>query len=192
MVTTNRKTMRQNHVTNCCFGNTGSEGDANSFWMVTSDENNEFGDQYLRFWIYNAEARQYEQHTRIEKSHKTRITSISLCSNYLVSCGDTSAKIWAYDQDGCWGLCDTFSYKGYTANKCAWLGHGGEYLAVAFGAVLTVWNVLEGCLIATLSFGYSSDIKNVAFVGDEYLVASDNNLLQVWNWKQKIGNVLLT
>ena len=174
IVATNGKEIEMPIITHCELNDDG--------WMVIVDEIKEFGDLYQRFYEYDSKSQEYALHTRINHPHK-QINSISLGGSYCISCGDFEAKVWKLDNN-LWKLDNVFEYKGLQPIKCK---IQGNLVAISFANIVTVWDLEQGILLRTMSFGYTSNVLNLCFCGD-YIIGSDNNLLQVWQHEN--GNLI--
>ncbi|CAI2180970.1 14210_t:CDS:10, partial [Funneliformis geosporum] len=180
-------------VKHVCFSKNGN-------WMATIDARNDgvnTPELYLKFWHFDPNSHNYQQHCRIDYPHSEDI--LSLCFHtgtdddgpiFITTSLDTKFKIWQLnklnDDDSIeaavWACVFIGSYKKFIPRMAA-VSKDGAVLAVSFNNTITLWDAFKFKLKRTLQCMPSNEkVKHIFFTNDEpFLVSTTDTFLYVWN-----------
>lgn len=190
--------LSQPHVEHVAFSS-----DAN--WMATVDRR-AAGEIALKVWRRDSTSNVYTLNTRIDEPHGAgqSITSIgfsprsysTIGSVLLLSTGsDGNCKLWRHafrngkkqQKHVFWIARSAFEHRAMPAYSHAWSADG-SLLAIAHGAVVTLWEPLSNVFLhAITSSSTSSDTDmntgTVQFVGSgsRYVASTEGTFLSVWD-----------
>ncbi|KAI9494003.1 hypothetical protein BDB00DRAFT_820388 [Zychaea mexicana] len=187
---------------------------ANGEWMATVDMRDDLvntPEQHLKFWRWDPDTQSYALHTRVDKPHAGKITSLtfnpaSTTRNNrpmaITTSEDKTFKVWhftsnlgtAYDRNEEAWTCRSIGLYRRDIPEAASFSSDGSILTVAFGPLVTVWDPSENCIRQILAQPSEEKIHTLHFVGDSpYLLAASETRITVWNmltctvwWSYKI------
>lgn len=188
-----------------CFSQSGK-------WLATIDRmvNAEVTDSMtLRVFQWNEGTATYQLNTRIEQPHKERVVSMGFVPKtnptepamLVTASNDTTFKVWKekplprthsvkqsknkgrlLPQTSNWSCVLSSSYRGFIPHHLSF-SPDGSLLAVAFGQVVTLWEMSSLSLVHTLL--HPPPCQPIRFVkfctGGPYLVAATSEQVYVWN-----------
>lgn len=149
-------------------------------------------DQSLRFWT-RRENGSFFVNTAIDAPHgRERVTSMAFSPstyNDAVVTGDARGefKLWkktsaSADAPASWSCQSVVQFRDAPITAVAFAADG-SLLAVAYGHLLTLWDVATNALRHVISSADGSAIQDVAFLGktSPYVVLTTREQVQVWN-----------
>ena len=174
---------------------------ANGEWMATVDKRDDFvntSEQHLKFWRWDPDTQSYALHTRVDKPHAGKVTSVTFNSASsrggrpmaITTSDDKTFKVWhftsnlgtAYDSDEEAWTCRSIGLYRRDIPEAASFSADGSILAVAFGSLITLWDPYENCIRQVLAQPCEESINTLRFVGDSpYLLSASKNRITVWN-----------
>eukprot|EP00033_Pygsuia_biforma_P001313 GCRY01001487.1.p1 GENE.GCRY01001487.1~~GCRY01001487.1.p1 ORF type:complete len:887 (-),score=253.42 GCRY01001487.1:150-2810(-) len=182
IIQSSEKDVQSAHVELVAFSPTGED-------FVTVDARpNTFksGGHTLRFWNRRPDG-SFVQMTTVDMAHKSPISSLLYhpTKPYVITVGrDSYFKVWEKVSEGSqgrWVCRSTATFRSYTPT-CACFSRDGTVLAIAYGQVITFWDIEATQLLYTLSYPPPSDpFTTLAFFAGPYLLAATARFVLCWN-----------
>lgn len=175
-------------------------------WLVTVDtrHDDEFGnDTFLKFWQYDYSQKAYSVNTMTNSPHRRGVIGLAIRPRkagkpemIITTSADFNFKAWELvkaknenatgildlNLDG-WVCRSSSTFDNKQVPTCVAFSEDGSILAIAFGAVITLWDPERMSLEATFCAASSSEfIRHLIFTNaSPYLIAATNTKLQCWN-----------